>query len=675
MLPVSDTSSPSPFTSRSLSISLANTSSTIDVFENSTVVLGYTDPVGTQRRPPLVQMSDPLASARSHEPPFPLPPGGSFNSVGASSSQPGKHEHLLRSGKLGMCTDPYCSTCPPDHNLKAPQVPTPTVSGTSDSSFHNALDDDAKGWTRRFATYADKYLPRIRNPHSKHAQIWTKFFVLSCLLSIFADPLFFFPIEVYKKYMCMRIDWRTTFALLAVRSVTDVLFVVNILFQFRWAYVAPESTIVGAGQLVDDPIKIASRYYRGNFFLDLFIVLPLPQILLVGVIPHQLGTSWANSTKNLLRFAVLVQYIPKLHRLFPLLAGQTPKGFIVESALAKFFINLLTFMLAGHVVGSCWYLFGLQRVNHCLRDACGNSGYECKKLIDCGREKNKEVLQAWISNERAKACFQEDGFHYGIYWKAVNLTTNTTLWYTRYSYSLFWGFQQISTLAGNQVPSYYFGEVLFTMIIIGLGLLLFALLIGNMQNFLLSLGRRDMEMTLRQRDVEQWMSHKRFPKDIRKRVRDAERLNWNATRGVNEELLFENMHDDLQRDIRRHLFAFLKKVRIFSKMDEPILDAIRERLKHKTYLNGSTVLHRGDLVKKMVFIVRGKMEYTGEDGFRIPLLEGDVYDGTRIKMPSKGLFSNRDVKCVTNVEAFSLSVADLDDVMSLFPTLEIHKQL
>ena len=50
--------------------------------------------------------------------------------------------------------------------------------------------------------------------------------------------------------------------------------------------------------------------------------------------------------------------------------------------------------------------------------------------------------------------------------------------------------KQISTLAGNQNPSYFVWEVLFTMAIIGLGLLLFALLIGNMQNFLQALGRR-----------------------------------------------------------------------------------------------------------------------------------------------------------------------------------------
>jgi cyclic nucleotide gated channel len=50
--------------------------------------------------------------------------------------------------------------------------------------------------------------------------------------------------------------------------------------------------------------------------------------------------------------------------------------------------------------------------------------------------------------------------------------------------------QQISTLAGSLTPSYFVWEVLFTMAIVGLGLLLFALLVGNIQNFLQGLGRR-----------------------------------------------------------------------------------------------------------------------------------------------------------------------------------------
>ena len=45
-----------------------------------------------------------------------------------------------------------------------------------------------------------------------------------------------------------------------------------------------------------------------------------------------------------------------------------------------------------------------------------------------------------------------------------------------------------------------------------------------------------------------------------RQVHQAERYNWAATRGVNEEMLMENLPEDLQREIRRHLFKFIKNV-------------------------------------------------------------------------------------------------------------------
>jgi cyclic nucleotide gated channel len=94
------------------------------------------------------------------------------------------------------------------------------------------------------------------------------------------------------------------------------------------------------------------------------------QIIILLVLPKSLGG--ANYAKNLLRAAVLVQYVPRLYRFIPLLAGQSPTGFVFESAWANFIINLLTFMLSGHVVGSCWYLFGLQVgvCCHITKDVC-----------------------------------------------------------------------------------------------------------------------------------------------------------------------------------------------------------------------------------------------------------------------------------------------------------------
>ncbi|OVA18796.1 Ion transport domain [Macleaya cordata] len=218
---------------------------------------------------------------------------------------------------------------------------------------------------------------------------------------------------------------------------------------FRLAYVAPESRVVGAGDLVDHPKTIALHYLHGYFLIDLFVVLPLPQIMILIVLPKFVGSS-ANYAKNLLRATVLLQYIPRIFRCLPLLAGRSPSGFIFETAWANFIINLLMFVLAGHVVGSCWYLFGLQRVNQCLRNACADTHIECKRFIDCGDSANMNNFESdpnwkiWRDNANASDCFNIDGqFTYGIYQQAVKITTvRSNL--VRYIYSLFWGFQQVA---------------------------------------------------------------------------------------------------------------------------------------------------------------------------------------------------------------------------------------
>ncbi|KAK6123608.1 hypothetical protein DH2020_042640 [Rehmannia glutinosa] len=631
---------------RMRSASLSIPSNALDSSEQENNPAGFTGPLRNEKQTSILQRSGPLYVRGNHEVIFQTPQLAleqkttepklenytSFDAIDKNDwplvNYEGKNEHLLKSGQLGMCHDPYCTTCPTYYNVKGRQKHSRT-SEIFDAKFHNMLYGDAKGYAKRMCSFLQPYIPGVMNPHAKIVQQWNKFFVISCLFAVFLDPLFFFLLSVQ---------------------------------QFRLAYVAPESRVMGAGDLVDDPKKIARNYFFGYFILDFFVVLPLPQIIILLILPDSMGATGANYAKNLLRAAILVQYVPRLYRFLPLLAGQSPTGFVFESAWSNFVINLLTFVLASHVVGSCWYLFGLQRVNQCLRDACHRSKItRCMEFIDCGHGDDFVEFQKdptwdqWQNNNNATACFGQNGFAYGIYENAVELTTKQNL-VTRYVYSLFWGFQQISTLAGNQVPSYFVWEVLFTMAIIGVGLLLFALLIGNMQNFLQSLGRR--------------------------LVREAERFNWAATRGVNEEMLMENLPEDLQRDIRRHLFKFVKKVRIFQLLDEPIIDAICERLRTKTYIKGSKILYRGGLVDKMVFIIRGKMESIGEDLIVVPLSEGDVCgeelltwclehssvnkDGRRIRIPGHRLLSNRLVRCITNVEAFVLRAADLEEVTSLF---------
>ncbi|XP_017439924.1 probable cyclic nucleotide-gated ion channel 20, chloroplastic isoform X2 [Vigna angularis] len=598
---------------RTQSASISIPMSSLESYAKETSLVGHTGPLLSKRKTPYMHMSGPLYATtgtgnllQKH-----VVSGNkaddrktdNFSTLHGSSSNyqnsdyDRKNEHLLRSGQLGMCNDPYCTTCPTYFN--ASQQRNPQSSARWDPKFHNALYGDAKSFVRKLPSLFSSYVPGVMNPHAKVVQKWSKFLAIFCLIGIFVDPLFFFSLYVEKVNKCIVINWPLATTLALVRCVNDFVYFLNILLQFRLAYVSRESRVVGAGDLVDHPKKIALHYLKGYFLIDLFVVFPLPQ-----------------------------------------------------------------------------------RVNQCLRNACHNSNIPgCMKFIDCGRGHPNLTSNPWINNTDAVACMDSSGFTYGIYQSAVPLTIETNV-VKKYVYSLFWGFQQVSTLAGNLIPSYFVWEVLFTMAIIGSGLLLFAILIGNIQNFLQALGRRKLEMQLRGRDVEQWMSHRRLPEDLRRRVRQAERYSWAATRGVNEEMLMENLPEDLQRDIRRHLFKFVKKIRIFALMDEPILDAICERLRQKTHIKGSKILSHGCLVEKMVFVVRGKLESIGEDGTRIPLSEGDACgeelltwylehssvstDGRKVRLPGQRLVSNRTVRCLTNVESFALSASDLEEVTILF---------
>ncbi|XP_047983656.1 probable cyclic nucleotide-gated ion channel 20, chloroplastic isoform X2 [Salvia hispanica] len=643
--------------SRTRSVSMPFATESPHPSEHQQNLVCFTGPLRTAKQNSQVQMSGPLYPNRNNELIF-RPPQTAAEPENQARNDDGdyvgKNENLLSSGQLGKCSDPYCTAC----SIYYGQQNLSRTTEMFDAEYRNMLYGDAQSWAKRIRSCFLSYIPGVIDPHAKLVQWWKKFFVICCIVASFLDPFFFFLFFVRKDYNCVELIWPKTREFLILRTIIDCVYFMHILLQFRLAYVAPETRVAGSGDLVDDPKMIAWNYFTTYFLVDLVVVLPMPQ------------------------------YIPRLCRFLPLVAGFSPTGFIFESDWANFLMNLLTYILASHVVGSCWYFLSIQRVNKCFEDAChgGNKTSNCTKFISCNHGYEKRFTPMpdwndWKNNENASVCFMKDSFDFGIFEAAVNLTTHREI-FDRYLYSLFWGFQQISTLAGNQEPSYMPLEVVFTMIIIGIGLLLFALLIGNIQTILQELGRRRLEKSLRGREVEQWMNHLRLPDNLRSQVRAAERFNWATGRGLNKDAMIENFPEDLQRNIRRHLFKLVKKLRIFQLLDEPVIDAIQEKLKTKSYITGSEILYPGGLVDKIVFIIRGKMKSTGEDGNGSILSEGDVCgeelltwclehssvskDGTSTRLTRPRLLSNRQITCLTNVEAFVLRAADFEEVVGLF---------
>ncbi|XP_024400828.1 protein CNGC15b [Physcomitrium patens] len=540
------------------------------------------------------------------------------------------------------------------------------------------------------------------DPSSPSLYKWNTFFLVSCLVAIFVDPLFFYLPKVDYSNSCIRISRDLQASVTVFRTISDFFYVVHMVLRFRTAFVRPSTRVFGRGELVTDPREIAIRYLKFDFWIDFVAVLPIPQVVIWLVVPHVDGVTSLNiNTKDALRYIVVFQYVPRMLRIFPLLSKMiNSTGVLLETAWAGAAFNLILYMLASHILGATWYLLSVERQDTCWTDVCLRNAPDkalCRReIFDCAWQ--GAAVNAWYGNFTTDSnvfCnyiavpMGADTFNYGIYNNAIsNTISSSDLAFSQtYFFCLWQGLLALSSLSQTLNVSTFVGEIIFTIIIIIVGLFLFAFLIGNMQTYLQSLTLRLEEMRVKRRDTEQWMRHRNLPHDIVQRVRRYDQYKWVATRGVDEETLVQSLPSDLRRDIKRHLcLRLVRNVPFCDQMDESLLDAMCERLRPALCTEGTHILREGDPVNEMFFVIRGelKSETTngGRTGFynKAVLSSGDFCGEELLtwaldpKPQSHLPTSTSSVKALKEVEAFSLSSDDLKFIASQFRRLH-SKQL
>ncbi|GMY10319.1 protein CNGC15b-like [Fagus crenata] len=505
---------------------------------------------------------------------------------------------------------------------------------------------------------------KILDPRGQTIHHWNKIFSMACLISLFVDPLFLLLPIVGSDQLCVANDMIPQVVLTIVRSVTDVFYVIQIFVRFHTAYVAPSSRVFGRGELVIDSSKIAMRYLKRGFFIDLIAALPLPQVLTWVVIPIVRGTA-VTVRKNAMWFIMLVQYLPRVVLMHPLLSQLV------------------------NATGAWWYLLAIERREACWRSACDLEQPNCQNgYFDC-RNINDDSRTNWVNSTNVtNLCVPTSNFYqYGIYAQAVTTNVTTSGFFIKYFYCFWWGLLDLSSTGQSLSTSAYIGENIFATFVATLGLFLFALLIGNMQRYVQSATRRLEEWRIKRTDTEQWMHHRQLPPELKQSIRQYDQYKWLATRGVDEETLLNGLPMELRREIKRHLcLSLVRRVPLFNQMDEIMLDAVCERLKLTLCTKDMFLVREGDPVNHMLFITRGHLESYTTDGGRsgffnsIRLGSGDfcgeelltwaLDPQPNVILPS----STRTIKAITEVEAFALVAEDLKFVASQFRRLH-SKQL
>ncbi|KAG2299199.1 hypothetical protein Bca52824_035671 [Brassica carinata] len=569
-----------------------------------------------------------------------------------------------------------------------------TISSISDKFHRSSLR--IKTFRRSYKSYSFKETVskgivsthEILDPQGPFLQKWNKIFVLACIIAVSVDPLFFYVPVLDKADNCLAVDSQMQITASVLRSITDMFYAIHMVFQFRTGFIAPSSRVFGRGVLVEDRSEIAKRYLSTHFIVDILAVLPLPQMVISIIIPH-MRDSKSLHTKNMLKFIVFFQYIPRFMRIYPLYKQVTrTSGILTETAWAGAAFNLFLYMLASHVFGAFWYLFSIERKTVCWKQACSRGLCEIKSLYCPPKHNNtsRNITSLNVSCPVLKPNVTH--YDFGIFLGALQSgVVESHDFPQKFFYCFWWGLQNLSSLGQNLKTSTYIWENCFAVFISISGLVLFSFLIGNMQTYLQSTTTRLEEMRVKRRDAEQWMAHRLLPENLRKRIRRYEQYKWQETRGVNEENLLSNLPKDLRRDIKRHLcLALVMRVPMFEQMDEQLLDALCDRLQPVLYTEESYIVREGDPVDEMLFIMRGKLLTMTTNGGRTgffnsehlgagdfcgeELLTWALDPHTSTNLP----ISTRTVQALMEVEAFALKADNLKFVASQFRRLH-SKQL
>ncbi|KAK1560580.1 hypothetical protein Q3G72_028279 [Acer saccharum] len=285
---------------------------------------------------------------------------------------------------------------------------------------------------------------KILDPQGAFLQWWNKIFILSCVLAVSIDPLFFYIPIVDATKKCLDLDKTLQTTACVLRTLIDAFYILHIIFQFRTGFIAPSSRVFGRGELVDDPWIIAKRYLSSYFIVDILAILPLPQLVVLVIIPRV--KAWAGAA-----------------------------------------LNLSLYMLASHVIGAFWFLFSVEQQDSCWHEACKKQGNACvpEHLYCEGRppSANYSFLNSscpFTSPDEINSS--SSVFNFGIFIDVLQSgVAEKRDFPKKFFYCFWWGLRNLSSLGQNLKTSTYVWEIVFAIAISIGGLVLFALLIGNMQ--------------------------------------------------------------------------------------------------------------------------------------------------------------------------------------------------
>ncbi|XP_057673096.1 potassium voltage-gated channel subfamily H member 6a isoform X1 [Corythoichthys intestinalis] len=402
-----------------------------------------------------------------------------------------------------------------------------------------------------------------------------------------------------------------------VDLVVDVMFIVDILINFRTTYVNRND------EVVSHPGRIAQHYFKGWFLIDIVAAIPFDLLIFRSGSEEPQTTTLIGLLKTA-RLLRLVRVARKLDR-------------YSEYGAAVLFLLMCTFALIAHWLACIWYAIGNVERTGTARVGVLKIGWLDNLAEQIGKQYN--------DSDAASGPSIKDKYVTALYFTFSSLTSV--------------GFGNVSP---NTNP-----EKIFSICVMLIGSLMYASIFGNVSAIIQRLYSGTARYHTQMLRVKEFIRFHQIPGGLRQRLEEYFQHAWSYTNGIDMNAVLKGFPECLQADICLHLNrTLMQQCKAFRGANKGCLRALAIRFKTTHAPPGDTLVHSGDILTALYFISGGSIEILRDDMVVAILGKNDIF-GESVSMYGRPGKSSADVRALTYCDLHKIHRDDLMEVLDMYP--------
>ncbi|XP_041367851.1 potassium voltage-gated channel unc-103-like [Gigantopelta aegis] len=460
--------------------------------------------------------------------------------------------------------------------------------------------------------------------YSAFKAVWDWIILLLVIYTAIVTPYVaaFLLSEEKKSQEKQTVEERYSKPLTIIDLIVDIMFIIDILINFRTTYVNKND------EVVSHPGKIAVHYFKGWFLIDVVAAIPF-DLLLFGAETDEVQTTTLIGLLKTARLLRLVRVARKLDR-------------YSEYGAAVLLLLMATFALIAHWLACIWYAIG-----------------------NVERPYLEEPKIGWL-DELARQTRQ---YYY------ENMTNSGPSIKSRYVTALYFTFSSLTSVGFGNISPNTNSEKIFSILVMLIGSLMYASIFGNVSAIIQRLYSGTSRYHTQMLKIKEFIRFHQIPNPLRQRLEEYFQHAWSYTNGIDMNMIAEvlkSFPECLQADICLHLNRnLLSNCPAFKGASPGCLRALSMKFKTTHVPPGDTLVHHGDVLTALYFISRGSIEILRDDIVVAILGKDDVFGENLWSNDVIGK-SSCNVRALTYCDLHKIHRDDLIEVLDMYPEFAVH---